>query len=107
MGWGPPVFLLASIATAGYFLNPGDPSEELGAAVTAAAGAKAAVDGILSPEQEVVLAQAGAVGVGLVLAGAAITAAAKQAGAAVGNGLKVGLLGAAALAVAGKVLEIY
>ena len=107
IGWGPPVLLLAAIGGAGYYLNPGDPNEELGAAVNAAAGAKAAVDGVLTPEQELLLAQIGGAGVGIVLAGAALRAAAKKAGQALDGAVRVGLLGAATLAIAGKVLDLY
>ena len=59
---------------AGYYLNPGDPAEEIGAVVNTAVGAKAAVDGVLSPEQELTVAEFGAAGVGVVLLGAALTA---------------------------------
>ena len=62
------------MGAAGYYLNPGDPAEEIGAVVNTAAGAKAAVDGVLSPEQELTLAEFGAAGVGVVLLGAALTA---------------------------------
>lgn len=107
IGWGPPVTLLAALGAAGYYLNPGDPAEELGAVVTSAATAKSAVDGVLSPEQETLLLQVGGAGVGVVLAGVLLKTAAKKAVSAADNALRVSLLGAAALAVAGKILEVY
>lgn len=75
--------------------------------VSTAVGAKAAVDRVLSPEQQLTLVEIGAAGVGFVLVGAALSAGAKRAGAVLDNALRVGLLGAGALAIAGKVLELY
>ena len=107
IGWGPPVLLLVAIGAAGYYLNPGDPAEEIGAVVNTAVGAKNAVDSVLTPEQELAVAEVGAAGVGIVLAGATLTAGAKKAGAALDKAIRVGLLGTGALAVAGKILNIF
>eukprot|EP00227_Mantoniella_beaufortii_P004455 CAMPEP_0197613962 /NCGR_PEP_ID=MMETSP1326-20131121/59284_1 /TAXON_ID=1155430 /ORGANISM="Genus nov. species nov., Strain RCC2288" /LENGTH=272 /DNA_ID=CAMNT_0043182831 /DNA_START=221 /DNA_END=1039 /DNA_ORIENTATION=+ len=108
LGWGPPVLLLAAIGGTGYFLNPGlDPVETLGGAVSGVTSVTAAVDEALAPEQKVVLLQAGAVGLGLVLAGVAIKTAAQKVGAALDTAVRVGVLGALVLAAAGKVLDLY
>lgn len=75
--------------------------------VSTAVGAKATVDRVLTPEQQLTVVEVGAAGVGLVLVGAALTTGAKKAGAALDKALRVGLLGAGALALAGKVLDLY
>ena len=59
IGWGPPVLLLAAIGGTGYYLNPASPEEEINAVAAGAAGAKAAVDGALTPEQQILALQAG------------------------------------------------
>mgnify|MGYP000013315370 CR=1 FL=1 len=107
IGWGPPVFLLLAIGTAGYYLNPGDPSEELGAVVTGASATKATLDSALTAEQQTLgLEVVGGALVTLALINAAGGLAKKAAGGVV-DAAKLGLLGAATLAIAGKVLELY
>ena len=107
LGWGPPVFLLAALGTAGYFLNPGDPNEEYASLVQTASATSAALDASLSPEQKILGAEAVA---GVLVTLAAINAAsglaAKAAGGAA-DAAKLAVLLAATLAVAGKVLELY
>jgi hypothetical protein len=107
LGWGPPVLLLAAIGSAGYYLNPGDPEEELGAVVSAATGAKAAVDSSLSPEQQTLALEAAGGVVAAVVVVNLLAGAVKKAGEGLVDAAKVAALGAATLAVAGKVLELY
>ena len=107
LGWGPPVLLLAAIGTAGYYLNPGDPTEELNAAVSTAVTAKSAIDASLSPEQENLVLEGAGVVLAAVVGASAVGSAAKKVGEGLGNVVKTGLLGAVALGVAGKILEIW
>ena len=107
LGWGPPVLLLAAIGTAGYYLNPGDPAEELNAAVSTAVGAKSAIDALLSPEQENLVLEGAGVVLAALVGASAVGSAAKKVGEGLGNVVKTGLLGAVALGVAGKILEIW
>ena len=101
------MFLLLAIGTAGYYLNPGDPSEELGAVVTGASATKATLDSALTAEQQTLgLEVVGGALVTLALINAAGGLAKKAAGGVV-DAAKLGLLGAATLAIAGKVLELY
>lgn len=79
----------------------------MGAAVTKVSSVKQAVDGVLSPEAQTTLLQAGGVGLGVFLAGGAFKSAVSGVGEALDKGLKAALLGAGALAVAGKVLDLY
>ena len=107
VGWGPPVLLLAAIGTAGYYLNPGDPAEELNAAVSTAVTAKSAIDASLSPEQENLVLEGAGVVLAAVVGASAVGSVAKKVGEGLGNVVKTGLLGAVALGVAGKILEIW
>lgn len=107
LGWGPPVLLLAALGAAGYYLNPGDPTEELGAVVAGASATKATIDNALTAEQQTLGLE---VALGLVAAVAvanALGSLAKKAGAGLVDAGKLALLGAATLAVAGKVLDLY
>eukprot|EP00740_Mantoniella_antarctica_P005462 CAMPEP_0181364404 /NCGR_PEP_ID=MMETSP1106-20121128/9375_1 /TAXON_ID=81844 /ORGANISM="Mantoniella antarctica, Strain SL-175" /LENGTH=243 /DNA_ID=CAMNT_0023479129 /DNA_START=361 /DNA_END=1092 /DNA_ORIENTATION=- len=109
LGWAPPVLLLATIGAAGYFLNPGGATEELGNAVRVAADAKTAVEEAVarSPETALLLVEVGAAGAGLFLVSSALSTAANKAGVALNNAARLGLLYACALAIAGKVIELY
>lgn len=107
LGWGPPVLLLAAIGTAGYYLNPGDPAEEFNAAVSTAVTAKSAIDASLSPEQENLVLEGAGVVLAAVVGASAVGSVAKKVGEGLGNVVKTGLLGAVALGVAGKILEIW
>ena len=107
VGWGPPVLLLAAIGTAGYYLNPGDPTEGLNAAVSTAVTAKSAIDASLSPEQENLVLEGAGVVLAALVGASAVGSAAKKVGEGLGNVVKTGLLGAVALGVAGKILEIW
>jgi hypothetical protein len=107
VGWAPPVLLLAAIGTAGYYLNPGDPTEELNAAVSTAVTAKSAIDASLSPEQENLVLEGAGVVLAAVVGASAVGSVAKKVGEGLGNVVKTGLLGAVALGVAGKILEIW
>ena len=107
VGWGPPVLLLAAIGTAGYYLNPGDPAEEFNAAVSTAVTAKSAIDASLSPEQENLVLEGAGVVLAALVGASAVGSAAKKVGEGLGNVVKTGLLGAVALGVAGKILEIW
>ena len=107
VGWGPPVLLLAAIGTAGYYLNPGDPTEELSVAVSTAVTAKSAIDASLSPEQENLVLEGAGVVLAAVVGASAVGSVAKKVGEGLGNVVKTGLLGAVALGVAGKILEIW
>ena len=107
VGWGPPVLLLAAIGTAGYYLNPGDPAEEFNAAVSTAVTAKSAIDASLSPEQENLVLEGAGVVLAAVVGASAVGSVAKKVGEGLGNVVKTGLLGAVALGVAGKILEIW
>ena len=107
LGWGPPVLLLAAIGTAGYYLNPGDPAEEFNAAVSTAVTAKSAIDASLSPEQENLVLEGAGVVLAALVGASAVGSAAKKVGEGLGNVVKTGLLGAVALGVAGKILEIW
>ena len=107
IGWGPPVLLLAAIGAAGYYLNPGDPVEEFNTAVSSVEGAKATIDASLSPEQENLVLEGAGVALAVLLGSSVVGSAVKKVGEGLGNVLKTGLLGAAALGVAGKILEIW
>jgi len=107
IGWGPPVLLLAAIGAAGYYLNPGDPVEEFNAAVSTVEGAKATIDASLSPEQENLALEGAGVALAVLLGSSVVGSAVKKVGEGLGNVVKTGLLGAAALGVAGKILEIW
>jgi hypothetical protein len=107
LGWGPPVLLLAAIGTAGYYLNPGDPAEEFNAAVSTAVTAKSAIDASLSPEQENLVLEGAGVVLAALVGASAVGSVAKKVGEGLGNVAKTGLLGAVALGVAGKILEIW
>ena len=107
IGWGPPVLLLAAIGGAGYYLNPASPEEEFNAVAAGAAGAKAAVDGALTPEQQILALQAGGGVLAVIVALNVASGLVKKAGEGLVDAAKLGLLGAATLAVAGKVLELY
>ena len=107
LGWGPPVLLLAAIGTAGYYLNPGDPAEEFNAAVSTAVTAKSAIDASLSPEQENLVLEGAGVVLAALVGASAVGSVAKKVGEGLGNVVKTGLLGAVALGVAGKILEIW
>ena len=107
IGWGPPVLLLAAIGAAGYYLNPGDPVEEFNTAVSSVEGAKATIDASLSPEQENLVLEGAGVALAVLVGSSVVGSAVKKVGEGLGNVLKTGLLGAAALGVAGKILEIW
>ena len=107
IGWGPPVLLLAAIGGTGYYLNPASPEEEINAVAAGAAGAKAAVDGALTPEQQILALQAGGGVLAVIVAVNVASGVAKKVGEGLVDAAKLGLLGAATLAVAGKVLELY
>ena len=72
-----------------------------------AAGAKAAVDGALTPEQQILALQAGGGVLAVIVAVNVASGVAKKVGEGLVDAAKLGLLGAATLAVAGKVLELY
>lgn len=107
LGWGPPVLLLLLIGGAGYVLNPGDPAEELAAVTAGASATKASLDTALTAEQQLLGAEALAGVVALVAAANAAAGAAKKAGQGLADAAKLAALGAATLAVAGKVLDLY
>ena len=107
IGWGPPVLLLAAIGGTGYYLNPASPEEEINALAAGAAGAKAAVDGALTPEQQILALQAGGGVLAVIVAVNVASGVAKKVGEGLVDAAKLGLLGVATLAVAGKVLELY
>ena len=107
LGWGPPVLLLLLIGGAGYVLNPGDPAEELAAVTAGASATKASLDTALTAEQQLLGAEVLAGVVALVAAANAAAGAAKKAGQGLADAAKLAALGAATLAVAGKVLDLY
>jgi hypothetical protein len=107
IGWGPPVLLLALIGGAGYVLNPGDPAEELGAVVAGASATKQSLDAALTQEQQTLGAEALAGAVAFVAVANLAAGAAKKAGQGIVDAAKLAALGAATLAVAGKVLDLY
>ena len=101
------MILLLLIGGAGYVLNPGDPVEELAAVTAGASATKASLDTALTAEQQLLGAEA--------LAGAVRARRRRKRrggrGEKAGQGLvdaaKLAALGAATLAVAGKVLDLY
>ena len=101
------MLLLAAIGAAGYYLNPGDPVEEFNTAVSSVEGAKATIDASLSPEQENLVLEGAGVALAVLVGSSVVGSAVKKVGEGLGNVLKTGLLGAAALGVAGKILEIW
>ena len=101
------MILLLLIGGAGYVLNPGDPVEELAAVTAGASATKASLDTALTAEQQLLGAEALAGAVALVAAANAAAAAAKKAGQGLVDAAKLAALGAATLAVAGKVLDLY
>lgn len=107
LGWGPPVLLLLLIGGAGYVLNPGDPAQEFDAVVAGASATKQSLDSALTAEQQLLGAEALAGAVALVAASNAAASAAKKAGQGLADAAKLVALGAATLAVAGKVLDLY
>ena len=71
------------------------------------ASSKSAIDASLSPEQENLVLEGAGVVLAAVVGASAVGSVAKKVGEGLGNVVKTGLLGAVALGVAGKILEIW